>query len=59
MLVVPPIEINVECHNASGDHACDQGPVEEKEQRFRIPKIIPQLPQEDSEEEETDPWMIC
>lgn len=35
MLVVPPIEINVECHNASGDHACDQGPVEEKEQRFK------------------------
>ena len=48
MLVVPPIEINVECHNASGDHACDQGPAEEKEDRFRILKIIPQLPQQDS-----------
>lgn len=54
MLLVPLIEINVECHNASRDHACDQGPVEEKEQRFRIPKIIPHLPQEDSVEE-TDP----
>lgn len=28
MLVVPPIEINVECHNAAGDHARDQCPVE-------------------------------
>lgn len=33
MLLVPPIEINVECHDASGDHARDQGPVEEKEQK--------------------------
>lgn len=54
MLVVPPIEINVECHNASGDHACDQGPVEVKEQKFKISKIIPQLPQENSVLE-TDP----
>lgn len=55
MLLVPPIEINVECHDASGDHARDQGPVEEKEQKkFRISKIIPRLPQEDSELE-TDP----
>lgn len=50
MLIVPPIEIDVECHNAAGDHACDQCPAEgekkKKPHRFGIRKRI-QLPEQD------------
>lgn len=45
MLVVPPIEINVECHNAAGDHARDQRP-EERGNKSWITKRIPQWPEQ-------------
>lgn len=57
MLVVPPVEINVECHNASRDHACDQGPAEGKRNTLRI--LYPLSPQEDSVEATLNDQFKC
>lgn len=36
MLVVPPVEINVECHNTARDHACDQSPEEQRKHEITV-----------------------
>lgn len=36
MLVVPPVEINVECHNTARDHACDQSPEEQQKHEISV-----------------------
>lgn len=35
VLVVPPVEVDVERHDAAGDHACDQSP-EERNRKIRM-----------------------
>uniref|UniRef100_A0A671VBP2 Serine/threonine-protein kinase DCLK2 n=1 Tax=Sparus aurata TaxID=8175 RepID=A0A671VBP2_SPAAU len=35
-LVVPPVEINVECHNTARDHACDQSPEEQRKHEITV-----------------------
>lgn len=40
MLVVPPVEIDVKCHDTARGHACDQSPEEQQNHEKKVQKSI-------------------